>query len=322
MGAKTWRVLAAGAVLMSAIATATSGAATAAPSPPETVFGLNVLSWEDLRRAETKLGQTTGIVGVYRDFVYQPNFPLLEAQAAAARGSVLLIAWEPWAAERGTSVQPDMAPDRVLAGDFDPLIESWAASTASFGSTVMIRFAPEMNGNWRPWSPGVAGGTSQDYVDMWRYVVDRFEAAGATNVRWVWNPFVETAEATPMAELYPGDAYVDYVALDGFNWGKSGWGWQSYDDIFASSVDRLDDIAPEKPWMIAEVGCAPGGKKADWTKALLTRARSDGASAVVWFEINKEADWRITSDRKATRVVSDLMSKSGWLTGAQPQRVW
>ena len=321
MGARRLRLLAVGAALVAAVATAFSGCA--ADDPPPTVFGLNVLGWEDLSRAESELGQTAGVVGVFRDFASHPEFPLAEAQAAADRGSVLLIAWEPWESERGTEVQPDMAPDRVLAGDFDPLIDSWAADVAAFGDPLMIRFAPEMNGDWRPWSPGVAGGTSQEYVDMWRYVVDRFRVAGVSNVRWVWNPYVESGESTPMAQLYPGDDYVDYVALDGFNWGSAReWGWQSYNDIFASSVDRLDAIAPDKPWMIAEVGCAPGRAKADWTEELLTRAHADGASAVVWFEVDKETDWRITSDPKATRVVSDLLSNSGWLIGAEPQRVW
>lgn len=236
---------------------------------------------------------------------------------------MLLIAWEPWDSERGTQVQPDMSPERVLAGDFDALIDAWATDAAAFSEPVMIRFTPEMNGDWRPWSPGVSGGTSQDYIDMWRYVVDRFGEAGATNVRWVWNPYVESGESTPMADLYPGDAYVDYVALDGFNWGSAReWGWQSYDEIFALSVEQLDSIAPGKPWMIAEVGCAPGSQKAEWTRTLLTRAHADGAVAVVWFEVDKETDWRITSDPKATRVVSDLMSNSGWLNGSTPQPVW
>ena len=321
MGARRLRLLAVAAMLVAAVATALSSCA--ADDPPPTVFGLNVLSLEDLSGAETELGHSAGVVGVFRDFASHPDFPLAEAQAVADRGSVLLIAWEPWESERGTPVQPDMAPERVLAGDFDPLIDSWAAQTAAFGEPVMIRFAPEMNGDWRPWSPGVAGGTSQDYIDMWRYVVDRFRDAGVTNARWVWNPYVESGEATPMAALYPGDDYVDYVALDGFNWGNvREWGWQSYDDIFASSVEQLVAIAPDKPWMIAEVGCAPGPEKAAWTQALFTRAHADGATAVVWFEVDKETDWRITSDPQATRVVSDLLTNSGWLIGARPQQAW
>ena len=320
MASRKPRLWAVAAALVAVMATAISGCATTAPP---TTLGLNVLEWEDVQRAETKLGHTTGVVGVFRDFASHPDFPLAEAQAAADRGSVLLIAWEPWESERGTSVQPDMAPDRVLAGDFDAIIDSWAATTAAFGDTVMIRFAPEMNGDWRPWSPGVVGATSQDYVDMWRYVVDRFETAGATNVRWVWNPYVESGESTGMAEMYPGDDYVDYVAVDGFNWGDMReWGWQSYDDIFATSVDRLSQIAPDKPWMIAEVGCAPGAAKADWTEALLKRAHADGAAAVVWFEVDKETDWRITADEDTTRTVSRLLTESGWLTGADPERSW
>jgi beta-mannanase len=322
MGMRVTSLLwAAGAAVIVVAVTALTGCAPV--NTPPTVLGLNVVDWEDVGRAEAQLGHTTGVIGVFRDFVSTPDFPLVEAQAAVDRGSVLLIAWEPWESERGTRVQPDMAPERVLAGDFDVLIDSWAADAAAFAGPVMIRFAPEMNGDWRPWSPGVVGGTTQDYVNMWRYVVTRFQDAGATNVRWVWNPYVESGESTPMAEMYPGDDYVDYVALDGFNWGDvREWGWQSYDDIFASSVNRLSAIAPDKPWLIAEVGSAPGSEKADWTAALLARAHEDGASAVVWFEVDKETDWRITANEETTRAVSLLLSESGWLTGADPERAW
>lgn len=323
MGTRKPLQWAARAVVASLVATTMAACAFAGSSRSQTVLGLNVLSWEDVQQAETTLGHTTGIVSVFRDFASHPDFPVTEARAAVDQGSTLMIAWEPWESERGTQEQPDMSPDRVLAGNFDPLIDSWAGAAAAFADPVMIRFAPEMNGDWRPWSPGVVGGTSQDYIDMWRYVVGRFEAADATNVRWVWNPYVESGESTPMADLYPGDDYVDYVAVDGFNWGSvRDWGWQSYDDIFASSVDQLGVVAPDKPWLIAEVGCAPGSAKAEWTEELLTRANEDGAVAVVWFEVDKETDWRITADSESTRVVSSLLSESSWLAGADLERDW
>lgn len=311
---KMGKVRATTIAVLAALATVFPLQSAMASSSP-TVFGMNVVSWTQLVTAEKKLGQQAGVVGLYRDFGKHSAFPLTEARNAAARGSQLLIAWEPWDSERGTIAQPDMTPATVLAGNYNQLLDSWASSAKTFGKPVMIRFAPEMNGDWRPWSPGVAGGTTTDFNKMWRYVVDRFDAAGVTNVRWVWSPYVEVAESVPMKQLYPGDAYVDYVAIDGFNWGSTRvWGWQSYDDIFASSVARLAEVAPGKPWMIAEVGCAPGGKKAEWTQALFTRAQKDGAAAVVWFEVNKETDWRVTADKKTTQAVARLLSNTGWLT--------
>ncbi len=55
-----------------------------------------------------------------------------------------------------------------------------------------------------------------------------FTSAGASNVSWVWNPNVSYTGSTPLGGLYPGDGYVDWVALDSYNWGTTvSWhGWQ------------------------------------------------------------------------------------------------
>jgi beta-mannanase len=52
-------------------------------------------------------------------------------------------------------------------------------------------------------------------------------------VRWVWSPYVSCGNCTAFEKVYPGDAYVDWVALDGYNWGTaiSGTGgnrWMGY----------------------------------------------------------------------------------------------
>jgi beta-mannanase len=132
---------------------------------------------------------------------------------------------------------------------------------------------------------------------MWRRVVNIFRTAGATNVQWVWNPYVDVGGSTPMFASYPGDAYVTRIGLDGFNWGSTRpWGWQSYDDIFASSVALLKAKAPTRPWFIAEAASARGSKRAAWITDTVARAKRDGATALVWFEFNKETDWRLSND--------------------------
>ena len=67
-------------------------------------------------------------------------------------------------------------------------------------------------------------------------------------------------------DYFPGTEEVDWVGLDGYNWGTNReWsGWQSFREIFSEAYDLLTQLAPEKPFMIAEVGCAEeGGDKAE-----------------------------------------------------------
>ena len=302
----------------SGMATVTAAPRSAGPvrvkAPlPATAFGLNVASVSEFDRASAALGVKPAVVGIFRDWAHDPNFPTDVATAAAARGASLLIAWEPWDSWAGTNAQPAFRVDRITAGAYDPLIDRWAAGAKAFGRPVQIRYAPEMNGDWRPWSPGVNGTTAAGYVKAWRHVVARFRARGATNVKWVWNPYVEVGEATPMATLYPGANYVDATALDGYNWGSvREWGWQSYDDIFASSVVRLKSIAPTKPWLLAEIGCAPGVAKPAWVTDTFTRARTAGAASVLWFEFNKETDWRLSATAESAKAAAVVVSGSGW----------
>lgn len=45
---------------------------------------------------EQAFGTTNAMLSTYVDFVQSPSFPDDDADAASARGSALLIAWEPW----------------------------------------------------------------------------------------------------------------------------------------------------------------------------------------------------------------------------------
>ncbi len=81
-----------------------------------------------------------------------------------------------------------------------------------------------------------------------------FAQRGATNVVWVWSPtawsFVTRSPWPP--DYYPGDAYVDWVAADGYNWyPRPRSPWRSF-----TSLRPFYDWATTKtkPIMIAENG--------------------------------------------------------------------
>jgi beta-mannanase len=80
---------------------------------------------------------------------------------------------------------------------------------------VFVRFAHEMNDPYRyPWGP--QHNTKEEFIAAWRHVVERFRAAGAGNVIWVWSPHV----AYEYWDLYyPGDEFVDWAATGVLNFG-------------------------------------------------------------------------------------------------------
>ncbi|OUM43198.1 beta-mannanase [Arthrobacter agilis] len=241
-------------------------------------------------------GEAPSMVLSYKDF-NQPA-PIAELNAVRARGADTLLTWEPWTWGGGTQ-QPAYALDRITAGDFDAYLRQWGQALGQWGQPVYLRFAHEMNGDWYPWAEGVNGNGAGDYAAAYQHVHDVVESTGATNISWVWNPNVPYWGSTPLPQLYPGAEYVDFVALDGYNWGTSqSWSsWQEPSNLFGDGLAQLRQLAPGKPIVIAETSSSElGGSKAQWISNLVgyLSAQPD-VVALVWFHINKEADWRINS---------------------------
>ncbi len=190
----------------------------------------------------------------------------------------------------------------VVIGKYDSYIRQFATDAKTWGHPLYLRFAHEMNGNWYPWGTGNGnpnGNSPGDFVATWRHVHDIFTNVGATNVRWVWCVNVSGGGLTPYSQLYPGDGYVDWVALDGYNWGGNpGHTWQSLHDVFSASYQEVTALT-SKPVMIAETGSAEeGGNKADWISQGLLNTMPQSfprIQAVLWFDWNLEHDWRVNS---------------------------
>jgi hypothetical protein len=101
---------------------------------------------------------------------------------------------------------------------------------------------------------------------------------------------------------FPGEAEIDWLALDIYNHATQGACWHSFTQAFAEPYGRICDLAPGKPVMIAEMGCAEaGGNKAAWLREALGALpeRFPRVKILVWFQINKECDWRLDSSPAA-----------------------
>jgi hypothetical protein len=244
-------------------------------------------------------GKAPGLVNVYRSFVDPFDGSLV--RRIASTGALPMVTWEPWRAGRGAR-QPEFALRRIAAGAYDTYVREWARAAGAYGRPLLLRFAPEMNGDWTPWSVGTNGNTMAEYVRAWRHVHDLFVRAGASNVAWIWSPNVVFAGSAPLAKLYPGDAYVDWIGIDGYNWGTSRAGrrWLEFDQLFGRTLRQVRRLA-HKPLMLSEVASSErGGDKAAWIGGFFRAlAHNRDVLAFVWFDFDKETDWRITSSDAA-----------------------
>lgn len=218
-------------------------------------------------------------------------------------GATPVIALEPWNPRVGP-YQPEFALSRIVAGQYDADMQRWAADLGDWGHPLLLRFAQEMNGTWYPWSVGHYGNTAGEYRAAWARM-HRIISAQAPNVEFVWTPNVLTEGTRDFFDCYPGDRFVDYVGLDGYNWGDTpGHRWQSPDRLFSESLSTMRRLAPTLPMLLTEVGSAEGarwGDKARWIDQFFElMLRNTDVTGFLWFQTDKERDWRINSSPAST----------------------
>ncbi|MCZ7437039.1 glycosyl hydrolase [Micromonospora sp. WMMC241] len=245
----------------------------------------------------------------------------------AERGMMPMLGWEPWdhtvdeaarrtglparRVDRIRATQPDFRLDRIATGDFDGYLRSWADGVRSLGYPVAIRFAHEMNGDWYPWCERANGNRRGDYVRAWRHVHDVFTAAGATNVTWVWSPNARWDKTTAgLGGLYPGDDYVDWVGVTGYYgtgaFTKTYW---SFDQIFGPTIAEIRGVTG-KPLVVTETGASDvDARKARWIRETFdSLPRYRNLIGLVWFEVDKEQDWRIADSPAAADAFAESVA--------------
>lgn len=255
-----------------------AGAYFGAYTNPEGVWQGNVYRQAQVQRREAQIARTYAVDHHY--YAWWDVFPSGLEQWDLANGRVPLISWD------GTRLAD------INSGKEDDLIRQRARGVKALGEPVFLRWCWEMNGDWMR-----CGGARNNpdgpakYRQAWKRIVDIFRSEGATNAVWVWSPNAGDVPAQSWnhwTNYYPGDAYVDWVGIDGYNWTST-----SFEAIF-TPVYR--DYAGRKPIMIAETSSSNGdpNRKAQWITAARDgiKARFPSVAAFVWFDEKKEADWR------------------------------
>jgi beta-mannanase len=191
----------------------------------------------------------------------------------------------------------------IARGDDDAYLKQQAIKARRAKQLIFVRFGYEMNLSGQDYGSAVSGETPASFVAAWRHIVTVFRDAAASNVRFVWSPNTDCAGHCPFTAYWPGDSYVDWLGLDGYNFAAAhDAAWVSLHYIFASSYSTITGLST-KPLMIAETASAPTpGDKAAWIRRGFRHAIPRAfprVRAVVWFDQDKETDWRVNSSRQS-----------------------
>jgi hypothetical protein len=244
---------------------------------------------------ETTIGRKLAITHSYS--MWTADFTTRIA-ANLAGGRIPLITWEPWTNSVGIPL------DDIINGVHDAMIQMRAQSSKNVGGTFFLRWGHEMNGNWYPWDGfhnGANASGPAKYVAAYRHIHDIFTSVGATNVLWVLCPNSDNVPNDAWNQwtaYYPGDTYVDWMGVDGYNWGDilPASGWRPFSMIFGTLYPTM--AATGKPILISETSSAEaGGDKAAWIAGILPALRGSfpAIKGLVWFHINKETVWTVDS---------------------------
>lgn len=229
-------------------------------------------------------------------------------------GGVPCLTWEPMS--KTNQIERMIPYEEILNGKYDPYLTSMANEIRNWEKPVLIRFAQEMNierYHWGTSKNDFGPDSSEIYIQMFRYIVDLFRGLNANNVFWVFCPNVDSIPNEPWnaAKLYyPGDQYVDIFGMDGYNWNineklasvrKQPWTapWRSFEKIFEELYKELKAINTYKPIIVFETASVTrtgDAAKSLWIKDAIGAAKKWGIKGIVWFQVNKEEDWRINQN--------------------------
>jgi mannan endo-1,4-beta-mannosidase len=169
------------------------------------------------------------------------------------------------------------------------------------GAGVPVLFRPfhEMNGNWFWWGAREPG----QFQAMWRAVHDHLtKDLGLDNLLFVYSP----NQGERVMDFYPGDAYVDVVALDYYGSNPSAMR-TNYEELTATG----------KPFAIGEFG--PGGPEVGqvpsaWDFRILLDAIKTSLPRTVWWQ-SWEGVWGMQNGAQLASVLGDP-----WVRGIAPAR--
>ena len=150
-------------------------------------------------------------------------------------------------------------------------IVRWATTLKGRSGTVNVAYHHEPEA-----SSSSKYGTAADFIAAYRRVVTIFRQQGANNVRFTWQMTEWSFRTSPSdpryaAKWYPGDAYVDDVGGDAYNWYNCGSGSGKWVEL-STMLDPVVAFAKAhgKTASLPEFGSEPGAQRTTW----LQNARS------------------------------------------------
>jgi hypothetical protein len=208
------------------------------------------------------------------------------------------------------SIKPKYRDGRLLrwadvaAGRADAQIAAQADGLRRLPGRLLLTFHHEPDYDVRD-----GYGTAAEYVAAWRHYRAVFAARGVRNVQFAWITTTGAYARAGVADaFYPGDAAVDWIGVDVFNWFDCNRGrpaaWRSLHELTAQFAAWARPH--RKPLILAEWGSvedpARPGRKAAWIRDSIATARAwPQLKAMAYFDTTGSCHWELSTSASARR---------------------
>jgi hypothetical protein len=254
---------------------------------------------------ENAIGREYDSIRIFK--LWDDTWPDSHAQWLASQGKTVVLSVKSTRNRGGTVLWRDI----VAAQDGSPLYEtmqSWATRIRNYPGQVYFAFnhEPEASASSRM-------GNAEEFKAAYAKFAQIIRDGGATNVKFMWimtdHAFiVGSNDRRYAAKWYPGDAVVDAIASDSYNWytcrGRSE-PWKSLESIVTPMRNFGAQHPTEELWL-AEWGSAEDpaqpGRKGQWfrdAQALFKRPGWEQFEGLVYFNFPGESNCYWFADSSA-----------------------
>jgi hypothetical protein len=163
--------------------------------------------------------------------------------------------------------ESDYTATQINSGKADSFLKNWATQMKAYPHPIIFDALDEMNGNWSAYY-----GNPTQFIAAYQRVRKFFADA---NVEFAYDPNVAFSgnPVSSFVAYYPGNAYVDLVGLDGFDFGG-----QTFSQVFAPSISAMEADFPAKPLWILSAGSV------DNEPTFIQAAFSSGVQGIIFFD--------------------------------------
>jgi hypothetical protein len=211
----------------------------------------------------------------------------------------------------------------IIEGHFDLFFADWARQIGKVQGTVLLRILHEFNGDWYPWCIAHNDRNPEILVKAYRHIHDIFDKENIKNVKFIWCPnsmSIPQESWNYIMEAYPGDQYVDYVALDVYNGAGNSTIWRSFRKEAIENYFIMTTELPDKPFFICETASrerqsdevVPSQNKAEWIDQMSQALMTDMSRIrlLTWF--NEKSTFKITSSKEAQNGFQNYIMKNDY----------